>query len=207
VRAPTEVLPGQVAIATEVVVDRQLPAADLGAGTLGCVGGAALEPDQLELVRLLGQLDPGLVVGHHAAGELLALLDDLAHPGLERLEVLRLEGLRNVEVVVEAVLDRWADAELRLGEQLLDRLGQDVRGRVPEDRLAVGLVDRDALDDRAVRQLVREVAQLTVHPGRDDLGPPGEQLPRLGAGRDRALGSLACVDDGHLDLGHGAAPG
>ena len=39
--------------------------------------GAALEPDQLELVRLAGQFRAGLLVADLAAGEALALLHDL----------------------------------------------------------------------------------------------------------------------------------
>ena len=61
--------------------------------------------------------------------------------GLELGQVVRREGLRDVEVVVEPVRDRRADAELRLGVQLLDGLGEHVRRRVPDDaaaRLGVG---------------------------------------------------------------------
>src|SRR5215475_5432288 len=70
---------------------------------------------------------PGLGVAHDAAAEALALPDDLAHLLLDGLEVVRAERLRHVEVVVEAVLDRRPDAELRLREQVLDGLRHDVR--------------------------------------------------------------------------------
>ena len=43
----------------------------------------------------------------------------------------------DVEVVVEAVGDRRADAELGLREHLLDRLGQHVGRRVPDDAAPV----------------------------------------------------------------------
>ena len=61
-----------------------------------------------------------------------------------------MEGLLDVEVVVETVPDRRADAELRVGVKGLDRLREDVRGRVPQDSQAVLAVDGDRLDDVAV---------------------------------------------------------
>src|SRR4029453_2271068 len=100
----------------------------LGEGVLGLPGGAV---DALELRVLLaatpvgagraqqleGRLGPGLAVGDGPAGEALALLDDLAHALLDALQILGPERLVDVEVVVEAVLDRRADAPLGPGEQ------------------------------------------------------------------------------------------
>ena len=202
VRTAAQVLPGHLALAVDVVVDRQLAGADLGARALRCVGGRALEPDQLELVGLLGQLPARLVVGDRPALEALVLLDDLAHPGLDLLEVLGHERGLHVEVVVEAVLDRRADAELRVGEQVLDRLGQHVRGRVPQDVAPVGAVDLHRLHLVAVAQLVRQVAQGAVHPGRDHVGSVGEQLPGLGARRHRPVLPRGGVDQDDVDVGH-----
>ena len=120
VRPAAEVLPRQRAVAPEVVVDGELGAADLGRrrprlrrSALG-----ALEADQLELVRLgreLGSRASSSVTGRRR--EPLALLDDLAHPRLDLLEVLGVERLLDVEVVVEAVGDRRADAELGVGNR------------------------------------------------------------------------------------------
>ena len=67
----------------------------------------------------------------------MALFDDGAHPLLELLEILRRERRRDVEVVVEAVGDGRADAQLGRREQFLDRLGQHVGGRVPDDAAAL----------------------------------------------------------------------
>ena len=57
-----------------------------------------------------------------------------------------MNGLGDVEVVVEAVGDRRADAELRVGEHVLHRLGQHVRGGVPDHAAAVLGVGRDRHD-------------------------------------------------------------
>ena len=68
--------------------------------------------------------DEGLVLGH-----------DVAHGGLDALEVLVAEGgpAGQLEVVVEAVLDDRADGEMGAGPQAEHGLGQDVGGRVAQD--------------------------------------------------------------------------
>ena len=60
--------------------------------------------------------------------------DELAHQGFDLREVLGGEGIGLGEVVVEAVLDGGPDRELHVGEQPLDRLRHDVRGRVAQRR-------------------------------------------------------------------------
>ncbi len=138
VGASAEVLPAQLAgLGVEVVVDGQLTGADLGVRTVGGLPGGTLETDQLQLVRLTGQLVAGGLVGDDAAGEALAALLDLLHLLLDGLEVIGVEGLLDVEVVVEAVLDGRADAQLGFGEQLLHGLRHDVRGGVAQDGQAV----------------------------------------------------------------------
>lgn len=57
-------------------------------------------------------------------------LDRLGHPLLDRPEVFGLERSRQLEVVVEAVRDRWPDSELRAREEVENRLGHDVRCRM-----------------------------------------------------------------------------
>src|SRR5690606_15205224 len=92
VRAAAQVLPRQRAVALEVVVDAQTALADLDAGPFGSVTGGGLQPDELELVGLVGQLGTSVVVADLAAAELLALLDDLPHSRLDLVDVLGGEG-------------------------------------------------------------------------------------------------------------------
>ena len=200
VRAAAQVAPRSGAVAADVVVDGQLAAADLDRRAFGGLGGRALEADQLALVRLGGQLAQGVLVGHLAAHEPLALVDDLLHDPLERLEVVGVERLGDVEVVVEPVADRRPDAELRVGVQLLDGLGQHVGARVPKDGQPVRRVDGHRLDGIAVGQRVGQVAKLAVDPRHDDGPVTVEQLARRGLLRDRSL----AAGDGHGDAGgHG----
>ncbi|MGX1268792.1 hypothetical protein RKD18_001986 [Streptomyces phaeoluteigriseus] len=195
-----EVLPAQLAgLGVQVVVDGQLTGADLDVRAV-VVRGGALEADQLQLVRLVGQLLAGGLVGHHAAGEPLPALLDLLHLLLDGLEVLGRERLLDVEVVVEAVLDRRADAQLGLGEDLLHGLRHDVRGGVAQDVQTVLGGDLDAFHGHAVTQFVGEVPQLAVHACGDDRALTGEEVGGRGARRHRALFPLGIALDDHTDV-------
>ena len=57
---------------------------------------------------------------------------------------------------------------LGVGVEGLDRLGEDVRSRVPQDSQPVLAVDGHRLDDVAVSDDVVEVAELPVDAGDDD---------------------------------------
>ncbi|OPZ53169.1 MAG: hypothetical protein BWY91_02046 [bacterium ADurb.BinA028] len=198
VRAPAEVTPGPGAIAAHVVVDRQLGAADLDPGTFRRVlGRPALEPDELALERLAGQLDQGVLVAHLAAHEGLALVDDPLHDLFELFEVFGRERRGHVEVVVEPVPDRRADAEFGVGVDLLDGLREHVGARVAQHLQPVGVVDAHRLDGVAVGEDMGQVAKLTVDPGNDDRSVIGEQVGGGSRLRDRSLVS----GDGHGDAG------
>ena len=99
VRAAAEVLPDRLAgLRVDVVVDGQLARADLDALRRVERGGvavlhAALQADQLQLVRLAGELGARLVVGDDPADEPLARALDARHLLLERLQVFRSEGV------------------------------------------------------------------------------------------------------------------
>ena len=84
----------------------------------------------------------------------------------------------DVEVVVEAVGDGRPDAELGLGEHVLHRLREHVRGRVPDHAAAVVGVGGDGRDlDVGVRR-PGQVAQPAVGVAHDDdrvVGAPARQ--------------------------------
>jgi hypothetical protein len=122
--------------------------------------------DQLDLVRLVLGPEAREGLGHRdvLVHERLVGLDVLAHLLLEAIElgVGERDVLGELEVVVEAVLDRRADRDLHAGIELERRGGQDV-GRVvadePEGRLAVAALalGRDDANAVAVVQRRREV--------------------------------------------------
>ena len=205
VRAAAQVAPGAGAVAAHVVVDGQLGAAHFHRGAFGRVfRRPALEADQLALVRLAGELDERVVVRDLTAHEGLALVDDALHDLLQRPQVLGGERGLDVEVVVEAVADRRADAQARVGVHLLHRLREHVRGRVAQHVEAVLLARGHRLDDVAAGQHVREVAQLAVDPGDEHAAVTLEQLAGGGLLRHRSL----APGDVDGDLGrHRGTPG
>ena len=188
-----QVAPAAVAgLRVEVVVDGQGAVPDLDSLL---VAGPAPLVDDLELVRLVLQLGPRLVVGDDPPGEALPLLDDLAHALLDPVQVLGPERLGDVEVVVEAVLDRRPDAQPRLREQVLDGLGQHMRGRVPHDHPAVIAVQGHRLDLVALLDDMAEVPERPVDPGRDHgLRPVLGLVEQVPGGRARAHRPLVPLD-------------
>ena len=209
VRAAAEVGPdGFPGVRVHVVVGGQLALADLH----HLVGvDAALEVDELQFVRLVGQLLAGVVERVVAApGEPLAGLDDLLHGRLQRGQVVRGERHVDVEVVVEAVGDRRTDAQLGLRVQLLHGLGQHVRGGVPDDRATVLGVraDGDDLDVglRGPGQVAQPALAVADHHGR--ARPAGRQPGRADR---RARGRPGRHPDGSgrgtgCGRGHGEPP-
>ena len=117
----------------------------------------------------------GLVGRDLVAHERLALVDDLAHAGVDAVEVVGRErgAARQLEVVVEAVLDRRPDAEGGLGEQVEHRLGQHVGRRVADRVQAPLAVGGDDGDPVAVGQLGAEVALPPLISATTGLGQPG----------------------------------
>ena len=124
----------EVAAATEVLERAMAVEADRRSLGLGEV------LDDLDLERLAAlahQVDRlrAWQVARSFEGQARGLL--LAHLRLDLLEVRGRQRARQVEVVVEAVLDGRTDAELRLGEELEDGRSHHVRGAVPHGRQAV----------------------------------------------------------------------
>ena len=150
--------------------------------------------DQLDLVGLALGLEAleRLGHGHVLALERLVGLDVLAHLLLDALEVGvgDLHALGELEVVVEAVLDRRADRDLHARVELHHRGGEHVRGVVADqpERVVPALV-RDDLDRARRRRAGAEVAQLAVHLDRP---APRARGPR----RSRAAASAPVAPSG-----------
>src|SRR5712691_7022145 len=129
---------------------------------------------------------------------------NLGHLLLDGGEILGRKGALVRKIVVEAVLDHRADGDLRIGEQLLDRVRQQVRGRMPQDLDALGIALGDDGDIGVRIDAVAGVDQLAVH-------LPGERGARQ-AGADRT-GDLGYGDGSwkrlrravwETDIGHRA---
>ena len=108
--------------------------------------------DQLKLVGLVGEDRARLVLGDPAALDRHVALHRAAHPPLDAREVLGRQRTRQLEVVVEAVLDRRPDRVLALREHLDHGLGEDVRGGVAHAEEA--LLRRQRLQRRLVAVVV-----------------------------------------------------
>ena len=122
---------------------------------------------------------------------------------LDPLERVLADRLRELEVVVEAVLDRRADGDLRSGIETPDGLGQEVRRRVAQDVERVGILrvaGRQDLDRLPVLERQAHVLDLAVRPDEDCL------LGQLGADRGsrveprRTFGKLELGRVGQDDL-------
>ena len=122
-----------------------------GAGRFGA--GRQIVQD-LDLERLIATLEEGPTVGERdfLADESMVGGDGGAHGGLDGGQIVGRERARQEEVVVEAVVDRRADPELRAREDPQHRLGHHVRGGMAH-RVQIGvgagvekLFDGSALD-------------------------------------------------------------
>ena len=115
-----------------VLVDGDLAVPSAGGVVLAVLSAELLDLFDLVVLTPLRE-EPDRVRSRHLAmleGEVAR--DRGAHPLLDPGQVLIGERPRKVEVVVEAIGDRRAEAELRLREELQDRTGHNVRGRMPE---------------------------------------------------------------------------
>ena len=90
--------------------------------------------DQLHLVVLVSLLHEGdrLISGKREALQRQTLLHDLLHFLFNGGKILAGDGLLELKIIVEAVLDRRPDRQLRVRIQALYRLSQNVGGGVAE---------------------------------------------------------------------------
>ena len=163
------------------------------------VVGHLLQPLQLE--RVIGEELPALLLADAAPLEGEVGGDHLAHARLEGLQVFGREGFVHLEVVIEAVLDRGAEADTGAGTQLAHRGGQDVRGRVAQhgERVVVPAGEDAYLGARGDRP--SQVDHLVVDHGRQGgAGQSGADTGRDvgGAAAARRLDGAA-VGEPHLD--------
>ncbi len=145
-------------------------AAEVRERAVGIEGdGAVLEVrDQLDLVlvALLGEGPERFGLGDLAADELLLVAGELLHLLFDSRKVGLGDRRRGIDVVVEAVFDGGADAELDARVERLEGLGQQVRRSVPEGVLALVVVPFVELD-RSVRfDRARHVHRRAVYRGR-----------------------------------------
>ncbi|CAH0327572.1 hypothetical protein SRABI128_06239 [Microbacterium sp. Bi128] len=196
-RAAAQIAPDAVpALAVHVVVNGDVAGADLDVDALSGLGGVILPAQQFELVGLVLHRFARLVLGHHAAHELLVLVDDLLHHLFELAEVFRGERFRDVEVEVEAVRDVGADAELGVGAQLLHGLGHDVGRGVAQDVEPVRGINGDGLDIGVLGKGLVQVLQLAVDAGHNDVAALKEEFRAGGPGSH--LGLFAVDEKGDL---------
>ncbi len=175
------------------------------------LGGGDEVVDQLDLVVLaLGEEALArLRDGHVLALERLGGLDVRAHALFDLREVRLGErgAVGELEVVVEAVLDRRPDRDLDAGVELHDRRGEHVRGVVADqlEGLRPAFLSEDG-DVRPVGQWAREVAHLwtravvriaQLHRERGAREPGPDRGGGVGAGG--AVGQLELLSVGEGD--------
>ena len=159
--------------------------------------------DALKLERIVHESLPGLFPAHFLTHERVIGLRHLGHLLFDRVDVFGRERTADVEVVVKAVLDGRAEADLRFREELTNRRRQDVRRGVAQhvERLRI-LVGQDR-DLCPVGQRALQVAYVAV----DANGERGfreartDRFREVGARRARRQGFLAPIRQDDLDLG------
>ena len=121
--------------------------------------------DDLGLVVLadvLEMLDGG-IARQHAAVHFEVAARDLGHALLDGREVIARKRRLVGEIVIKAVLDHRPDGHLRAREELLNRIGEQVGGGVPDDLETVGVLVRDDAHRGVMIEGRRGVDQAAVH--------------------------------------------
>ena len=158
--------------------------------------------DALELERIIDEPLEGLVAAHFRAHERELFGDDLPHLRFERGEVLRRERLRHLEVVVEAVVDRGAEADLRIRTQPTHRGREDVGAGVPQHGERARILVGDDREPPALPEWRHQVLHLVIHRhgnrrAQQAGADRGDDLPGQGTGRDLAGGAVGKGQDEH----------
>ena len=166
VGAAAQVLPGDGTVPADVVVHGQV------APPTSTDAPSAPLPFVVTSSSLYGWAASSRVASsseNFAAHEALAFLDDALHTLLELTQQLGGHRIDVAEVVVEAIGDERADAEVHVGEDVLNGLREHVRGAVAQDVQAILAGQGDSLDGRALPQRGREVTRRAVNLDGDDV--------------------------------------
>ncbi len=149
--------------------------------------------DDLPLEWLVGEEGEALIDRELLSDEGLVGGDDRAHLLLDRRQVLVREalGFGELEVVVEAVLDRRPDREARPRVDGEDRLGHHVRCRMANHRAALVDSPGDDPHEVALGERGAEIDEDPVHLGGDGVGRESLADRSGEVGRRRAAGNLA----------------
>ena len=132
------------------------------------------DPRLVVFADLLERLD-GLVLVPDLADDGIVGINNRPHLGFDLFEILRRERLFAGKIVIEAIIDDWANRDLRVGIQLLHRLGEHM-GRIMADQFeAFGIIRRNEFDLRVAVERAHQISQLAINPG-------GERLLGKGIG-------------------------
>ena len=184
------------------------PAAEVGEPAFGVERDVFVRRDRrddLGLVVLAERLEvrDRVVARHELARHRLVLFRELGHLLLDRFEILGRERALVREVVVEPVLDHRADRHLRVGEELLHRIGEKVRSRMTKHLEALGVLVGDDGERRVAIDPIRGVDDLAVDlAGKSGLGKAGSDRGSDFGDRHRRS-ELLDGAVGQLDFRHG----
>lgn len=131
---------------------------------------APLRFNKLELVGLILFFFARRIFANFATYEALVFLDDALHALFEVFQELRGDGVNVSKVVVETIFNKRPDAEVRLREDLLYRLGKHVSGRMPQNIEAVRRIDSYRFHGGSIEgsQVSCEIPQFAVNFKGDD---------------------------------------
>ncbi len=125
--------------------------------------------DEAKLVVLATRAEhlDDLGARRHLLDDVVFLVDQFAHALLDRGEIVRRERAFVPDVVIEPVLDDRSDHHLRIREQLLDRVTDEVRGRMANDLDAFRILRRDDAERCVVVDAIAGIDEPTIDLARD----------------------------------------
>ena len=103
-----------------------------------------------------------LVLVPDFANDRIVGVDNLGHFLFDLLEILRRKRLFASEIIVESVLDHRSNRDLRVREQCLNRLGQNMRGIVPDKLQAFRIFRRYQCHLSIALERTCEIVELAI---------------------------------------------